>query len=267
MFKLPPVFTHTVSPTITFTASPENEASPTPTLPAALPPTPVPISAGWNHTCAITGEGAVMCWGSNSEGQLGDGSRTSRLKPVSVKNLSERAVAVAAGWGHTCILTEAGGVKCWGRNKSGELGNGTNQRSTEPVEVPGLAGIVAIAAGDYHTCAVTSQGGVKCWGSNGDGQLGDGSTVTPAQPVDVAGIGGATAIAAGTAHTCARKGSGEVWCWGKNDRGQLGDGSDVGLARDTGTRRRADRDRRPDGKRRAHLRPFRFRRDSMLGCE
>ncbi len=227
VWQLPPEFTHTVSPTVTLTPSPENAASPTPTLPAALQMTPVPISAGWNHTCAITGEGGVMCWGSNNEGQLGDGSRTNRLKPVSVKNLDARAVAVAAGWGHTCILTETGGVKCWGRNKSGELGNGTNQRSTEPVDVPGLTGIVAIAAGEYHTCAVTAQGGIKCWGSNDDGQLGDGSTETRMEPVDVAGINGVTGIAAGAAHTCARKENGEVWCWGKNDQGQLGDGSEL----------------------------------------
>ncbi len=226
VFQLPPEFTHTVSPTVTFTASPENAVSPTPTLPEALPPAPVPISAGWNHTCVIIGENRVVCWGSNTEGQLGDGSRTSRLKPVSVKNLSGRALAVAAGWGHTCVLMETGVVKCWGRNKSGELGNGTNQRSTEPVDVPGLTGIVAIAAGDYHTCAVTGQGNIKCWGANDDGQLGDGSTAAPAQPVEVAGIDGVTGIAAGTAHTCARTGSGEVWCWGKNDQGQLGDGTE-----------------------------------------
>jgi alpha-tubulin suppressor-like RCC1 family protein len=225
VFQLPPAFTHTVSPTITFTPSPEGAASPTPTMPAAQEAVPVLLAAGWNHTCAINGEGGVMCWGNNGEGQLGDGSRTNRTKPVSVNNLTERAVAVAAGWGHTCILTEAGGVKCWGRNKFGELGSGTAVRSTEPVDVPGLTGIVAIAAGDYHTCAVTAQGGLKCWGYNNAGQLGDGTAEPRTGPVDVAGLGGVAAAAAGTAHTCIRSAGGDVKCWGNNEQGQLGDGS------------------------------------------
>ncbi|MGB7540184.1 MAG: hypothetical protein WBM17_16710, partial [Anaerolineales bacterium] len=227
-WQLPPEFTHTVSATLTFTASPD--VSPTPTPPAVpeAAPAGTPIAAGWNHTCAITGEGGVMCWGNNGDGQLGDGSRTARTKPVSVKNFTGRAVAVTTGWGYTCILTDAGGVKCWGRNKNGELGNGTTQRSSEPVDVTGLTGgVVAIAAGDSHTCAVTAQGGLKCWGYNNAGQLGDGSTETRTEPVEVAGLEGVTAVAAGTAHTCARTAGGEVLCWGNNEQGQLGDGSDA----------------------------------------
>ncbi|MBN2084680.1 MAG: hypothetical protein JW748_05605 [Anaerolineales bacterium] len=232
-WELPPVFTQTPTASLTFTASPN--VSPTPSLPAGMESTPVPVAAGWNHTCAITGEGGLMCWGNNKEGQLGDGSRTNRSKPVGVKNLSERAVAVAAGWGHTCILTEEGRVQCWGRNKDGELGNGTTQRSTEPVEVPGLEDVVAIAAGDYHTCAVTAQGGLKCWGYNNAGQLGDGTTETRTGPVDVAGLGGVAAVAAGTAHTCVRTAGGEVRCWGTNEQGQLGDGSEAASRGDPGT--------------------------------
>jgi alpha-tubulin suppressor-like RCC1 family protein len=224
LWELPPEFTHTLSATITSTASPD--VLPTATPPAA--PAGTPIAAGWNHTCAITGDGGVMCWGNNGDGQLGDGSRTARAKPVGVKNLTERAVAVTAGWGYTCILTETGGVKCWGRNKNGELGNGTTQRSSDPVNVTGLTvGVVAIAAGDAHTCAVTAQGRLKCWGYNNTGQLGDGSTETRMEPVDVAGLEGVTAVAAGTAHTCARMAGGEVLCWGENGQGQLGDGSDA----------------------------------------
>lgn len=222
-WELPPVFTQTVSPTVTLTTLPENAATPTPTLPAVQEAVPVLLAAGWNFTCAITGEGVVMCWGNNSDGQLGDGSRTARTKPVEVKNLSVRAVAVTAGAGHACILTEEQGVKCWGRNKKGELGDGTSQRSGEPMDVSGLTGgVVAIAAGDDHTCAVTALGALQCWGDNTYGQLGDGTTETRNTPVSVPGLSGVTAVAAGTAHTCAQTAAGEVMCWGRNDQGQLG---------------------------------------------
>jgi alpha-tubulin suppressor-like RCC1 family protein len=227
VWQLPPVFTQTLTATITFTASPD--VSPTPTPPEAQTAVSTPIAAGWNHTCAVTSEGGVMCWGSNADGQLGDGSKTTRTKPVSVKNLTVRIVAVTAGWGHTCALSDQGGVKCWGRNKNGELGDGTTQRSSEPVDVSGLgSGIVAIAAGDDHTCAITSQGGVKCWGENSFGQLGDGTTEAQNIPVDVPVLsGGTVAVAAGKAHTCAWTIRGEVMCWGNNEAGQLGDGSET----------------------------------------
>jgi alpha-tubulin suppressor-like RCC1 family protein len=227
LWELPPAFTQTLTPTASL--APSSELSATPAPPAAQSAAFVPLAAGGNHTCAVTPEGGVMCWGSNDNGQLGDGSRTDRTRPVSVKNLAARAMAVAAGSAHTCILTEDGGVKCWGRNKDGELGNGTTQRSTEPVDVTGLAsGVVAIAAGDNHTCAVTAQGGVKCWGANGDGQLGDGTTDAQSVPVDVSALEGpVTAVAAGTSHTCAAMAQGGVVCWGSNASGQLGDESDV----------------------------------------
>lgn len=227
LWELPPAFTQTLTASVTFTASPEVSITPTP--PSAQEAAFIPLATGWNHTCVITSKGGVMCWGSNDNGQLGDGSRTERTRPVSVKNLTVPAVAVTAGWGHTCILTEEGGVKCWGRNKYGELGDGTNQRSSEPVDVSGLAsGVVAIAAGDDHTCAVNAQGGVKCWGYNNFGQLGDGTTETRNVPVDIPRLsGGVTSIAAGAAYTCAGTIRGEVMCWGNNELGQLGDGSDA----------------------------------------
>jgi alpha-tubulin suppressor-like RCC1 family protein len=229
VWELPPAFTQTLTPTVSLAPSPEISATTTP--PAAQPAAFIPLAAGGNHSCAITTEGGVTCWGSNDNGQLGDGSRTDRTRPVSVKNLTVRAVAVAAGSAHTCILTEEGGVKCWGRNKNGELGDGTGQRSSEPVDVSGLtSGVVAIAAGDDHTCAVTAQGGIKCWGFNGSGQLGDGTTDSRNVPVEVSKLEGtATAVAAGTAHTCAATAEGGVVCWGGNAAGQLGSGSDEDL--------------------------------------
>ena len=194
----------------------------------------VAISAGVRHTCAVTRQGAVMCWGANNAGELGDGTTTGRLTPVKVVGLPGRTTAVAAGTGeptleasHTCAVTTPGRVMCWGLNWGGQLGDGTTTDSPTPVQVAGLrSGIGQIAAGGTHTCALTRRGGVKCWGYNGQGQLGDGTTTDSRTPVQVAGLqSGIAQIAAGDIHTCALTRSGGVKCWGYNGSAQLGDGT------------------------------------------
>jgi alpha-tubulin suppressor-like RCC1 family protein len=185
------------------------------------------VAAGRDYSCALNMVGGAKCWGYNYLGMLGDNSTTTRLVPVDVKGLSSGVAAVALGNTHTCALTTMGGVKCWGWNLYGQLGdNSTTQRLT-PVDVTGLAsGVTAIAAGDNHTCALSTAGGVKCWGDNSRGQLGDNSTTQRMTPTDVAGLAsGVTAIAAGIWHTCALTTAGRVKCWGWNGWGQLGDDS------------------------------------------
>ena len=183
------------------------------------------ITAGEEHTCAVV-SGGVKCWGDNHYGQIGDGTLAQRNTPVDVIGLGAAATAVAAGFIHTCAITSGGGLRCWGFNGSGALGDGSTANRTMPVDVVGLgSGVVAVAAGFGHTCAIKAGGGVKCWGANNYGQLGDDSTTNRTTPVDVAGLGaGAIAIAAGYSHTCALTAAGNVLCWGQNDFGQIGNG-------------------------------------------
>jgi alpha-tubulin suppressor-like RCC1 family protein len=202
---------------------------------ASIPPVITNIAAGYRHTCAITQSGGVKCWGNNEYGQLGDGTTVQRHLPVDVLGLSSGVKALALGHEHSCALTVTGGVKCWGDNRAGAIGNGAggnaNVRQLTPVDVVGMtSGIKAIAAGFSFTCAVTAEGSAKCWGINQRGQLGNGNGGEEVDyellPVNVVGLSSeVTSIAAGSNFACAVTTFGDVQCWGANDRGQLGDGT------------------------------------------
>jgi alpha-tubulin suppressor-like RCC1 family protein len=168
----------------------------------------------------------VKCWGTNSLGQLGDGSLLPKNVPVDTSGLSNGVVALAAGYGHTCALLLGGGVKCWGMNSYGQIGDGTTTQRNTPVDVSGLtSGVMALAVGSFHTCALMVGGAVKCWGYNSYGQLGDGTGTQRNSPTPVFGLSaGVIAMTAGDNHTCART-SGNVVCWGQNWFGQLGNGT------------------------------------------
>ena len=123
--------------------------------------------------------GAVVVWG--HDGARDDG----RARSPS----TARVRAISAGGSHTCAITEAGGVKCWGwEGRHGELGNGARTESLHPVSVVGLSsGVVAVSAGGVHTCALTTAGAVRCWGSDRAGALGDGAPTRRRVTVDVIG--------------------------------------------------------------------------------
>ncbi len=182
------------------------------------------LTAGYNHTCALIQSGGLQCWGSNDFGEVGDGTLISRVRPTDVSGLTSGVADVSAGGFSTCVAMASGGIKCWGYNSQGQLGDGTTADSSSPVDVAGLADVTHVSVGEAHACALTAGGGVKCWGSNGEGQLGDGSTTDRPAPVDVTGLASdVAAIAAGGYHTCALTTGGGVKCWGDNPWGQLGD--------------------------------------------
>lgn len=186
------------------------------------------IAAGDAHTCALTTAGGVKCWGSNANGNLGDGSTAVRYVPVNVTGLTSGVTAIATGLFHTCALMGTGGVKCWGSNFDGELGDGSTVNRLTPVNVSGLtSGVSTISAGQ-HTCAISSNGGAKCWGNNFHGNLGNGSTVGSLTPVNVTGMtSGVNAISTGFYSSCAVTISGSAKCWGLNSGGELGDGTAI----------------------------------------
>ena len=129
------------------------------------------IANGYAHACALTSAGAVLCWGNNGEGQVGDGSTTDRFVPVPVAGLSAGVIAITANGLHSCALTAMGSVQCWGDNHHGQLGDGRTTDRLTPVTVAGLGtSVTGLAAGNYHSCAVISDGSLRCWGDNYHGQ-------------------------------------------------------------------------------------------------
>jgi alpha-tubulin suppressor-like RCC1 family protein len=188
------------------------------------------IAVGGEHSCAVVAGGAVKCWGDNHLGELGDGTTISSAVPVTVSGISG-AVAVAAGFAHTCaVVRPEGAVYCWGGNDQGQLGSGEPGglvASPLPVRVPGITGAVSVAAGgDYvegFSCALLETGTVYCWGTGG--RLGNPAGLEFSPPVQVVGLTGAFAISAGDEHACALVVGGSAFCWGSNWVGQLGNGT------------------------------------------
>ncbi len=202
------------------------------------------VAAGKYHSCAITEEEHLFCWGFSGNGQLGNGhidtDISTHFVPTKIEGLPYTAPIkmLALGGYHSCALHSTGAVSCWGFASSGQLGNecsfsslnrdGCQYDQPRPIAIPyfDLSSIhrsaQLLVAGEYHTCAITDSGHIVCWGDNSSGQLGINSTFSSSRPNLVHDINGVTALALGNHHSCAIRRNGALYCWGANTWGQLG---------------------------------------------
>lgn len=218
------------------------------------------FGAGASFSCVVLPAGEVVCWGSNSRGQLGDGTTEDRQEPVLVDGLSG-VTSIELGGRHACAIVGSGEVWCWGSNDKGELGFDREERDSPIARpIPGVDDAVGLALGSSHTCILHSDRTVSCLGDNDDDQFGVGSPNSSSEliampgvddAVQIAGLHGATCVlresgsvfcvgvdkfqapqlegvtklVSGRATFCALLDNQEVWCWGSNSLYALGDGS------------------------------------------
>lgn len=163
------------------------------------------IAIGDASTCTMTARGDVQCDG---------------------RTVVQDGVAISAGRDHVCAVRRGGRVVCFGGNQYGQLGDGTTETRTEPVEVA-LEGAVGVTAGFNRTCAWTANGDAYCWGSMEfdphAGTVNPRAATTPLK-IDLVQV---KSISLGAFHACALIENGSVQCWGANYFGQLGDGTDI----------------------------------------
>jgi len=206
------------------------------------------VAAGGAHTVARKADGTLVSWGSNLQGQLGDGTNISRLSPVQVQVTAPTSgsatispwTMVAAGEEHTVALRADGSLWAWGYNFYGQLGDGTNINRNVPTRIGTGTGWVFVAAGKWHTIAIDKAGLLWAWGANFNGQLGDTTTAAKSVPTKLGTPATAfiwLSASAGATHTLAIRNDHTLWAWGGNASGQVGNGSltDVHVPTQVGT--------------------------------
>ncbi len=186
------------------------------------------IAAGNSHCLALCSDGTVRAWGSNSSGQLGNGTEESSAIPVTVSNLTE-IIAIASGESHCLALKNDGTVWTWGDNIEGQLGDGTTTDNSLPAQIQNFSGVIAIAGGEYHSLALKNDGTVWAWGWNDSGQFGDGTDTDSNIPKLVSELSyiDVIAMAAGSEHSVFLRSNGQVLTCGNNYHGQLGNSTNI----------------------------------------
>jgi alpha-tubulin suppressor-like RCC1 family protein len=204
-----------------------------------LPSSVSVISTRFGTVCVVledntdVAEGTVYCWGANENNQCGTGTfEAEDDEPTPVMAILDVAARdVSVGRGHTCVVSDADELWCWGSNGSHELGLGPDAPglTTQPSRVSDLL-FAQAAAGQNHTCAISTDQQLYCWGDMLDadghpGPMGHDDHAAHDVPARVGEDADWTHIATDTFHSCGLRGDGELWCWGRNAEGQLGVGS------------------------------------------
>ena len=202
------------------------------------------VALGTNHTCGITIDNNLWCWGENTRGQLGVGDFVNRTSPTQVKVAKDESLtdkfftdvlSISLGSSHTCAIKLDHTLWCWGLNYYGQLGlgnsgTGTNQYSPRQVKISEdefLTDVSSVSLGEFHTCALKTDGTLWCWGRNYYGQLGLGNNDDKTYPTQVTGLTNISSINLGRRYSCVVKKDGTLWCWGQNEDYQLGIGNNT----------------------------------------
>lgn len=188
------------------------------------------VAVAKDHVCAITEARNILCWGDTKEGKLGNAMTSPITTPGEGVTGIADAVQVVAGDRHSCALRASKTVWCWGNNELGQLGNGNNVESRDPVQVQGLSDVTQLSTQSTTTCAIRGDGSVWCWGNGEVGQLGNGVRGKSNVPVQVQGIAEAMVVSVGENHACAVTKGLAPYCWGSNRYAQLGSGGLIGDA-------------------------------------
>lgn len=183
------------------------------------------LATGRTHSCGIVTDFSGYCWGDNTNTKLGCGPACPTTSTPTAVSGGYKFIQISAGDEHSCGVTSAGAIYCWGDNASGQLGNGGGADSNVPVFVSSSEKFINVSAGAQHSCAVSSGGGAYCWGANGSGQLGDGTNTPSGLPVFISTGFAFSQVSAANLHTCGLRSDGAAYCWGDNTNGELGNGN------------------------------------------
>lgn len=181
------------------------------------------VQVGDEMACGLRTDSTLWCWGTNWEGQLGDGTTTSQFSPTQVSG-GGTWKSFSVGIDHVCAIKPDSTLWCWGVNNSSDLGTNDAVSRSVPTQIAFPGAWKSVTTGSSHTCGIQTDGTAWCWGY-GDGALGNGSADSSVSPVAVAGGGTWKQLSAGTDYTCGIKSDDSAWCWGRNDHGEIGDGS------------------------------------------